>query len=326
MRKSAPGRSPSVFSQVKWGFAAIASPLVVTFLLYARYAQSIILPADWSQLKPEWPQTDSVAGFAVTARDLGGRVQFGVASALLLVVAVASLVLACFVIARRTKRPICALAIVALAGIFGITIAYLLSGEKLDLMRQTLERIKIVAPSQSPFESVFAVFHYNPIVSNAAGAILLAAFSVIALPAGENERTGAALRARMRGLEQITICSAVLLVVITAVNKTLIDWPQAFLNKANQEAYAYLAGAISTFWGTFGTIFLVSALVPAFISLRLDIAKAARDNGRHDMAASRWTEDNQLEFDFKSGLGAAIAAAAPMLTAPGIDLASKLLH
>jgi hypothetical protein len=324
MRKSAPGRFPFVSPHWFWVIATVFAPLGAAGL-YTWYAQSIIRQADWSHLTPEWPQTDSVAGFAVMARDLGGRVQFGVASALLLVVAVASLVLACFVIARR-KRAIYAVAIVAVAGILGIIIAYYLSGEKLDLMHQALERIKIVAPSQSPFESLYAVFHYNPIVSNAAGASLLAAFFFIALPAGENERTGAALRTRMRALEQITICSAVLLVVLTAVNKTLIDWPQAFLNKANQEAYAYLAGAISTFWGTFGTIFLVSALIPAFISIRLDIDKAAKANGRHEMAAARWKEDNKLEFDFKSGLGAAIAAAAPMLTAPGIDLASKLLH
>jgi hypothetical protein len=155
---------------------------------------------------------------------------------------------------------------------------------------------------------------------------LLAAFVSIAVPAGEGERDGGALRARLRALEQTTICCAIILVILTAVNKALVDWPQAFLSKPHQEAYAYLAGTISTFWGTFGTIVLVCALVPPFISLRWDIASAAKANGRHEMAAARWKQDNKLDFDFKSALGAAIAAAAPMLTAPGIDLASKLLH
>ncbi len=95
---------------------------------------------------------------------------------------------------------------------------------------------------------------------------------------------------------------------------------------SEQKAYAYLAGAIGTFWGTFSALTLVFALIPAFIGLKLDIDKAAQSDGRKDQDAADWKKGNGLEFDAKSGIGAAIAAAAPILTVPGIDLASKLLH
>jgi hypothetical protein len=60
--------------------------------------------------------------------------------------------------------------------------------------------------------------------------------------------------------------------------------------------------------------------------LRLDIDKSARAWSEDQEEANRWKKDHGLEFDMKSGIGAAIAAAAPMLTVPGIELASKLLH
>jgi hypothetical protein len=113
---------------------------------------------------------------------------------------------------------------------------------------------------------------------------------------------------------------------LTALNKTLVDWPQAVLKEDDQNAYAYLAGAIANYWGTFGALFLVSAIVPAFVGLRLDIDKAAKLHGPEDEeAANRWRKESNLEFDMKSGFGAAIAAAAPILTVPGIDLAGQLL-
>jgi hypothetical protein len=131
----------------------------------------------------------------------------------------------------------------------------------------------------------------------------------------------------MRDLERTTIFCAVFLVILTALNKALVDWTQAFLDEHHQKAYAYLAGGISTYWGTVGTLVLVSALVPAIIGLKLDIDKTARLAALEDQEkASRWKKHHGLEFDVKSGIGAAIVAAAPMLTVPGIELVSKLLH
>jgi hypothetical protein len=285
--------------------------------MYLCYVTSFINDADWRQFNPSLIDES----FTRTARDMGGRMQFGIASALLRVGACASIILAYIIVAGRLGKRRAAYVLIGIIMTI-VVFAALTSNPPASLITRALDPILVPAL----VKMAHCVILGNLVASFIAGLSLLAAFAAIAMPANENERVAAALQKRMRALEQTTVCCALILAILTAVNKALIDWPQAFLAKTDQEGYAYLAGAISTFWGTFGTIVLVSALGPTFVSLRRDIANAAKANGRHEMAASRWKQENRLEFDFKSGLGAAIAAAAPMLTAPGIDLASKLLH
>jgi hypothetical protein len=111
------------------------------------------------------------------------------------------------------------------------------------------------------------------------------------------------------------------------VNKTLVDWPQAFLEDLHQRAYASLATAIGNYWRTLGALVLVSAFIPAFVSRTYDIETTARASEGDDRAKiDSWKKKYHLEFDVPSGIGVAIAAAAPILTTPTIDLASKLLR
>jgi hypothetical protein len=312
-----------------WPILTVGLPLlmvvIVTFLLYAA---SFISNAGWEQLKPSPLPINEL--FVLTARDIGGRIQFGTASVLLYIMSGASIILAYTVAANRFGRRLAVfgrrLAVyltsgIVIAAVISVILAYFEPG--ISLIRRSLNQV--LTPNL--FQMADQTIRWNLVASFIAGLGLLSAFAAVAMPANESERTGRALRQRMRALEQTTVCCAIVLVILTAVNKALVDWPQAFLIKDHREAYAYLAGAISTFWGTLGTIVLVSALLPTFVSLRRDIEKAANpDETQDETATARWKQDNKLEFDFKSGIGAAVAAAAPMLTAPGIDLASKLLH
>jgi hypothetical protein len=156
---------------------------------------------------------------------------------------------------------------------------------------------------------------------------LLACYGAIAIRATAADLTPTLLTQRGRALEWVAIMTAALLVFVTAVNKTLIVWPQGFLTPDGQKTYGYVAGAIADYWGAFGSGVLIFALLPTYVSLMADVASAARIAvGDSEKAQDEWRKENGLEFDFKSGAIAAITAAAPILTGPSMDLFGKLFR
>jgi len=134
------------------------------------------------------------------------------------------------------------------------------------------------------------------------------------------------VRARGQSLEWLALTTAALLVLVTAVNKALIAWPQALLAAADREAYGHIASAITNYWGAYGTALIVCAVVPPFLSLAADTRRLARRAvGEGAAAQDEWRTAQGLRFDLKSGVVGGLTAAAPLLTGPGIDLLGRLL-
>jgi hypothetical protein len=309
-------------------------PLAICFGVYGLSVDYMIQGAGWETLQKFKLNDDELDRFA---RDVCGRIQFGIVSGLLRIGALAATVLAVFVFARRIGLK----AAIWLAGVLTIVCVGLyfvmpfldkllkpLSSYQLGQIRAIIDDVHNAGkPHGIDVADAKGGIGFNMLVSRVGGINLLVAFAAVALRATSNERSPADLQGRMRDLERITLVSATFLVILTAVNKTLIDWPQVVLIVDHQKSYAYLGGAIATYWGMFVALLLMSALVPAFLSLRFDIREAAEATSPQDReGANRWMKDNNLEFDVKSGIGAAIATVAPILTVPGIDLVSKLLH
>jgi hypothetical protein len=318
VKPDAKALSPHLWWRAWPALLAIVLPLGVT-ALYAVSVDQIVGNPDWAQLLKVEPNGKPIDLFA---RDVGGHIQFAIASTLLWLAAFGAVLFACTVVGRRTISEAIAIPITA----FGIFLVIFLLELWLDQngiskIEPLLDNISS-ALQQTGHKAVGAhpTIGWNLGAAFLGGGALLACFAAVALGSAKDKTGAEGLQSRMRELERTTIFAAVFLVLLTAVNKSLIDWPQAFLEESQQKAYAYLAGSISAFWGTFATLFLVLALLPAFIGLKRDIDSFAK--GRE----ASWKKDNRLEFDTKSGIGAAIAAIAPILTVPGIDLASKLLH
>jgi len=311
--------SPDLWWRTGPALLAIILPLTLS-AFYAVWVDRLTGNPNWAQLSSVKLNKDSIDLFA---RDIGGRIQFGIASTLLRITACAGVIFAVAVLWRRaTSRQVVAIVgttIIACLVIYGI--ALWVDWVGLSKIDSVLRNISKALPEDClSYSDIHAKIMHNLLAAFIGTGALLVCFAAVALRADIRHTSEADLRSRMRDLERTTIFAAVFLVLVTAVNKSLVDWPQAFLIEADQKAYAYLAGAIGSFWGVFCSLTLVFALSPAFIGLKLDIDAVAEGQ------AASWKKDNGLEFDMKSGIGAAIAAVAPILTVPGIDLLSKVLH
>jgi hypothetical protein len=357
--------SAKMARRVLWSWQAwpalltIVLPVLFT-ALYAVSVDKVVGNPDWAQLLNVLPNGSSIDVFA---RDLGGHLQFAVASTLLRLAAFGAVALFVFTVAWRRSIGEAIAILVAVIGVYVVIYRLSLWFDHGGISNNEPVRENIRNALQQTGHKILDVdvaSRVNQWADLIGGGALLACFAAVALgpakddvkdPAegetddktehsakdetkdktkhsaeheAKNKAAAASLQSRMRELERTTIFAAVFLVLMTAVNKSLTDWPQAFLAESQQKAYAYLAGAISGFWGTYASLFLVLALLLAFIGLKLDIDSSAESSAKAD--AANWKKDNGLEFDTKSGIGAAIAAIAPILTVPGIDLASKLLH
>jgi hypothetical protein len=286
--------------------------------------------------------TATTHDFDQFARDLAGRLQIGIVSTVLHVAAAVAFLFASELLARTIGLRWTGLLVVLL---FIVTIGlYLFSestyGSKIICATKevckaakgveiisAIMQVREATKGESAFDLVQHAIRWNIVASLIGGTSIMAAFAAVALRTSPSAEPVTQLRNRSRDLQRATLLGAAFLVSLTALNKTLIDWPQAFIDKDQQHAFASLAGAIASYWGTFGALALISALAPAFVSLNHDIDMAARvATVPAEQTPEEWRKNNGLEFDAKSGLGAAIAALAPILTVPGIDLASKLLH
>jgi hypothetical protein len=317
-------RSANMTSPIlRWRAWPVLLTIILPLAVSAAYAVSVDLitgTPDWAQLLRVSVNKEPIDLFA---RDIGGRMQFAIASTLLRLAACAAVIFALGVLARRASLrqaiSIVVATAIAYAVIYGI--ALFVDQQAMSKITPVLDHISNALQQNGHAAlAVDTALRLNQLAAAVGGGALLACFTAVALRAAAGDTDESRLQSRMRDLATTTIFAAVFLVLLTAVNKSLADWPQAFLVESQQKSYAYLAGAIGSFWGTSGTLTLVFALTPAFFALKADIDAAA--SGR----AANWKTEKGLEFDMKSGIGAAIAAVAPILTVPGIDLASKLLH
>jgi hypothetical protein len=316
-------------SQIWPALLTFCSPLFICFFVYALSVEQLVRGVSWglSQAPNFSPE-----GFDRFAHELGGRLQVGIVSAVLRVAAIVAFLFASELLARTIGARWTGILIVlfALFMVYSYVCGDLAHGSKfITVINQVREGVigGKATKGESAFDLVQHAIRWNIVASLIGGTSIMAAFAAVALRTSPSAEPVTQLRNRSRDLQRATLLGAAFLVSLTALNKTLIDWPQAFIDKDQQHAFASLAGAIASYWGTFGALALISALAPAFVSLNHDIDMAARvATVPAEQTPEEWRKNNGLEFDAKSGLGAAIAALAPILTVPGIDLASKLLH
>src|SRR6266542_410159 len=224
----------------------ILLPLAIA-LVYALSVDHLVGKPSWDELLKVTPNKEPIDFFA---RDVAGRIQFGIASTLLRIAACAAVILATIVLARRVGTR-AAIGIVG-ALVIGLIVIYAIErrGHYLDYgkIRIVIEKIsRALTQSGEVLANIDRAILDNLLASFVGGACMLACFAAVALRAERGDTAAASLQARMRDLERTTIFSAVFLVLLTALNKSLVDWPQAFLGGSEQKAYAYLAGAIGTF-------------------------------------------------------------------------------
>jgi len=258
-----------------WATAAYRRgwPAALTVLLPIMFAfVAIHLSVEYLMKDVNWADVTNFEikkeGLDRFTRDVAGRYQYAVTIAFLRATAVAALILAVVVVAR-TISPIWGPSIITIV-VATIVVIYL-SAPSLESAGD--ERTSHI------WKLLNAVFHAgekNGIVGKiirqrtdqsirlniAAASIgfwsLLVAFASLSVrrPNGQDVSQ---LKRRRRELELTTVASGAILVMLTAINKVLISWPQALLTEMSQKAYEPLATAIANYWGAFGTGVLICA-------------------------------------------------------------------
>jgi hypothetical protein len=331
--------SPERLSRFWPALATICLPYGFLFLIYAPSVTQLLRIRDWTVLQKIEFSPIVLDRFA---QNVQGLFLLGIGSGFLRGTAVLGIILAAIVLGRAIgfKAGLSVIAVILLACSVAFVAAYLkcrgLQPDEKSALSGYIARVLhvILAAAkqrgvvlETTIAEVDVAILLNLFALMTGFNSLLAAFASLAVRASPSELTPQCLTDRVRALGWVTIAAAVLLVFVTAVNKALIVWPQGLLTPSGQKTYAYIAGAIANYWGAYGSIALICALIPALISLMADIDVAARAAGGGSVKAeSDWKRDNGFSFDFKSGMAAALTTAAPILTGPGMDLLGSLLR
>lgn len=133
------------------------------------------------------------------------------------------------------------------------------------------------------------------------------------------------LRTRRRTLAVTLAAGGVLLAVAVATTHGFYHIAASMMTEAAAKPFLSLASSGAGYWGAIYSTLLVTLALPAILSLQRDGERAARHvKGEDDLEAQRkWREAEGLTFRFNEKLGSSLAALAPLLTAPALDLLNR---
>lgn len=315
----------------KWGLALItlALPLVAAPVLW--FAVAGILSGQWSQVSVE----DFIpAGYELFAHDLEGRLQYGTASGFSRIASLGSLVLSLIVLIRTLGYQtgltafIVAAVVGALYGFWDASYGHLRPRILDDALKLAAQRWLIHHGTVARLQEAIMA---NTILGYAGAFALLGSFATTALRTDQSnvgeEELCDRLRARLSTFQLLSLVGAAVLVFLVLANKAQLSWLEGLLKPEPAKAFKSVAVAAGNFWGAGATVVLVCALLPVVASLRWDMELAARRmvKGTYSEQA-KWRRDNALEFAPTAVVGAALAAAAPMLAGPAADIVGALLQ
>jgi hypothetical protein len=180
------------------------------------------------------------------------------------------------------------------------------------------------------------------VVITAAGSLIVAAMILAYRWRTPTWRQPRLLRRQLGSLLALFAVSSVLLVISNTAVRALLEWPVGVLPPSPDDKAASLlepvrgmAGAMSYWWSVISTAVLLATFVPAFVRLMSDIGLAAIEDLRQragraieDPAAEEireWKERHGLRMSSGEITTAIIASAAPLLTAPTIDLTKAIV-
>lgn len=306
-----------------------------------------------------WPK---VAGPTIAIRDFSGRLRFAAAYSLMIFTGYLVMALAIAIawglfrqhggVEPKIGRFVGVVFLVALAaapffwsGVPGVKIG--------DFYTYVVPQILCVAnlPDAQVQElnvQIQARGRYGTYVGIGAAACVVAVAAILAYrwqaPGWSQPR---ALRKQLNALLLLFAAASVLLVFSNAALRALLEWPGSLVpapGAPDQKTLNLLepiqtAGtALSYLWSALSTAVLLATFIPAFASLQSDIELAALKNLREKPPEQGWpagdpTAKNVAEWRESHGLSlslgqisaAVLATAAPLLTAPAIDLTKAVL-
>lgn len=313
------------------GLIAFLLPIVFALLVLPYNVDHLLAHACW---KAVVTGSIIVENYERVAHDLEARFLYATINAFGQLAAVSSMLLSAFVLQRLFGWRTGILVLVAAAS-FGVSVSYFASGQQ-DFIRTRIldDTLQMMQDNRLTFgdtvERLRSAIQLNMSLGLAGTAALLAGFGAVAVRASpqnleDGDFVARELRLRLQYLTLLTLAGAVILVLLVAANKAALAWPQGMMKPEAAKAYRALASAVSTHWGGLGSGILLCGLVPALISIKADIARAAAIHRPDYAAQEAWVKANALEFAPVAMLSAALTTAAPLFAGPAIDIVKGLL-
>ncbi|MEO1331192.1 MAG: hypothetical protein AAFW46_16200, partial [Pseudomonadota bacterium] len=111
--------------------------------------------------------------------------------------------------------------------------------------------------------------------------------------------------------------------------RAMVHWPPLLLQEDLAETFTVATSRYTALWGVLGTILLIAALAPAYVSLmrqfdRVATRELAEELGRAPtyMERLQWREKHGLLISAQQVITTGAAVVAPVLTGPTLDNAA----
>jgi hypothetical protein len=273
-------------------------------------------PLSWSVAPPELP-----AGSRILVADLSGRLQLSAAAAVFIVAFVTLLCLCGLYVHRSLRRPLrtrdrvlCSFAALLIAGVFVWLIfsdrrAVALLLKSFDCLAAALFAKTTVGLSE--------VDRIVGALSVLSAAIIPVTVALLLNGVSSTSEQLADLRMRCAALRTTLAAGATVLAAAVIVARVLQGWVLGFLPDSDQQALRAVADNWTMAIGTYWTLVLVAAYVPAaiiahhFAIKMADTRQRAPDDKR---TRDQWMEDEGLNVTLKGQVARILMMLAPWLS------------
>lgn len=273
-------------------------------------------------LPPEASRFADSMRLSARASDLAGRLEFTIPSAILIFIALTTVLLAFVVIIRRASFPLNIW--LCLAGAIVGSIVAINFMNNAGITREIIVYPILHALETERLTTASVTNCTDLIVEMNVGAgifstiIVLLALAVLSVPASPQRLNASALRGRIRDFRALMIAVAGVLVLTVIITRALIHWQLDFLSEEARKPLLPLATAIANYWGASSTGFMLAAFIPPFLIWRYDVSRFAGD---HLTQSKRYEylADRGLVLAPTAAFTALLSVAAPALVTPVLD-------
>lgn len=339
------------WTRTSWGWLVILGPVICYFALEVSNYAIGMTSYNRIQLDDAVLAENIRQGMSLTLYDVGGRLELGLTAILFFLVALFSIIWSLPQIFAAFRNPFGGLLGVAIP--LGLSAALYLSflGQDYNFrsvfandllifaeregglsplnIRFELFGVSFINERLSPEQVMMGIHSFVYFFTNAAPWCLITMAAVCASfePRATQNEAPQSLRRRMTGLQIAVVLAAANLVLAVVYTRALISWGPGLFDEEVAAEIAYATTRYTITWGAIGTLLLISALVPAYVSLMRQIDRVANyelsggDPSIHVHYADRlaWRLKHGLVVSTTQVLTTGAAVIAPVMTGPALE-------
>ncbi|MGD1868967.1 MAG: hypothetical protein ACFB0F_05525 [Neomegalonema sp.] len=331
-----------------WGWLVVLGPVSCYFFLWIALDVLGLGGGNPITLEMADPQTAFREGDELILFDVAGKLEYAISGAMLLLVALFSLLWSLPRYAFAFRNPFGGatglfFAVGLSGGLYWLYIVspyelrqifaddVLVRGEEAGLLepwRLSACGFTMMEAGLLPSEAMARTRDVIYLVGNAAtwSLIILAARMTSYEPKRYKEEPPEDLRKRLIIMQIAVLLAAGVIVLTVAYTRSMTHWPPKLLVDAAAEPYVLAATRYTALWGVLGTVLLLPAVAPAYMGLirqfdRIANRELSEQLGRVPSFAERmaWRTKHGLLISAQQAMTTGAAVIAPAMTSPTLD-------